>query len=250
MSTELQLPQCWVDYKDALEAGITQLITYGPPGVGKTYGGITYGDVSRGAHRLICSEDMTSADVTGHWMPSASGTWQWHDGAVLRAWQGDGVNGARVVADEIDRASGDVLSVLLSMFDSVESASFLHPESGLTIRPLEGFSVVMTTNIEDMRDLPTALKDRFPVAIRINAPHPEALKFLSEDLRVPASLSADADEDRRISLRGWKAFDKMRDHMRYQYGQIDGEERAARMIFGDQWVSVIDSIRINNISNA
>jgi MoxR-like ATPase len=191
---------------------------------------------------------MTSADVTGHWMPSASGTWQWHDGAVIRAWQGDGTLGGRVVADEIDRASGDVLSVLLSMFDSTESASFLHPETGLTLRPRDGFSVVMTTNIEDMRDLPTALKDRFPVVIRINAPHPEALTCLSEDLRVPASMSADTDEDRRISLRGWQAFDKLRDHMRWKYGQIDGEERAAKMIFGEQWVSVIDSIRVNNIT--
>jgi hypothetical protein len=248
MSVEMQLPQCWVDVKDALEAGLTKLILNGPPGTGKTHAGLTYGDVSRGAYRLICNEDMTTSDVTGHFMPTATGTWQWHDGAVLNAWQGDGIRGTRCVADEIDKASGDVLSVLLSMFDSIESASFLHPESGLTIRPLDGFSVVMTTNIEDMRELPTALKDRFPVAIRINAPHPDSLTCLSDDLRVPASLSADADGDRRISLRGWQAFDKLRGHMRYKYGVIDGEERAAKMIFGDQWVSVVDSIRINNIA--
>ena len=241
MTTEINLPQCWVDVKDALMAGLTKLILFGPPGTGKTFAGLSYGDVTAGAHRLICTEDMTAADVTGHWMPSASGTWQWHDGAVIRAWQGDGHNGGRVVADEIDRASGDVFSLLLSMFDTVESASFLHPETGQTIKPLPGFSVVMTTNIEDMRELPTALKDRFPVAIRINAPHPDALTCLSEDLRLPAALSADADSDRRISLRGWQAFDQLRKHMLYQYGQAEGEERAARMIFGDMATSIIDT---------
>lgn len=248
MTAELKLPQCWVDVKDALSAGLNKIILFGPPGTGKTFAGLNYGDVTAGAHRLICTEDMTAADVTGHWMPSASGTWQWHDGAVIRAWQGNGHNGGRVVADEIDRASGDVFSLLLSMFDTTESASFLHPESGQTIKPLDGFSVVMTTNIEDMRELPTALKDRFPVAIRISAPHPDALTCLSEDLRVPASLSADADSDRRISMRGWQAFDKLREHMRWQYGQADGEERAAKLIFGDMWMSIIDTIRVNSVA--
>lgn len=243
MATETTLPQCWIDVRDAFKAGLDKIILFGPPGTGKTYAGLTYG-VAGNAYRLICNEDMTSSDVTGHYMPSGSGTWNWHNGAVLNAW----IEGTRVVADEVDRASGDVLSLMLSMFDTVDSASFLHPETNEVIRPKDGFSVVMTTNIEDMRELPTALRDRFPVAIRVNAPHPESLTFLSDDLRIPASLSADADYDRRISLRGWQAFDKLRKHMLYEYGQVDGEERAARLIFGDSWMSVIDTIRVNSIA--
>lgn len=243
MTAELKVPQCWNDLADALQSGIHQAILYGPPGTGKTFAGLTYGVVGN-AYRLICNEDMTSSDVTGHYMPSGDGTWQWHNGSVLKAW----IEGTRVVADEIDRASGDVLSLLLSMFDTVESASYLHPETGEVIRPKDGFSVIMTTNVEDMRELPTALKDRFPVAIRINAPHPDALTCLSEDLRIPAALSADADPDRRVSLRGWQAFDKLRQHMLYQYGQHEGEERAAKLIFGDMWMSIVDTIRVNSIA--
>jgi hypothetical protein len=30
---------------------------------------------------------MTSADVTGHFMPTAEGNWKWHEGSVLKAWK-------------------------------------------------------------------------------------------------------------------------------------------------------------------
>jgi MoxR-like ATPase len=198
------------------------------------------GNVLAGAHRLICNEDMTSADVTGHFKPSGDGTWKWQDGTVIKAWQGDGINGGRVVADEIDRASGDVMSQLLAMFDSEESASWEHPESGRILKPKKGFSVFMTTNIEDMRELPQALKDRFPVAVRINTPHPDALTMLSPDLRGAAAASADADRDRRFSVRAFMAFDTLR--------KTVSVEKAARLTFGKHYQSVLDAILVNGVS--
>ena len=240
MTTTTNLPQCWQDVQDILDSGIDRLILFGPPGTGKTYAGLTFGNTSAGAHRLICNEDMTSADVTGHFKPTGDGVWKWQDGAVIKAWQGDGLRGGRVVADEIDRASGDVLSLLLAMFDTPDSASWEHPETGRVIKPKDGFSVFMTTNIEDMRELPTALKDRFPVAIRINQPHPTALLALSPDLRQAASTSADAHGSRRISLRTWKAFDQMRKSL--------DDERAARLIFRGMARDVLDAIRINAVT--
>lgn len=238
--TTSNLPQCWADVSDLLDAGVDRIILHGPPGTGKTFAGLTMGDVTGGANRLICNEDMTSADITGHFMPSGGGTWKWHDGAVLRAWEGVDGHGGRVIIDEIDRASGDVLSLMLSMLDSPESASFLHPTNDTTVKPNAGFSAVMTTNIEDMRELPTALKDRFPFVVRINQPHPDALTFLSEDIRSAAALSCDVDENRRISLRGWKAFDQVR--------KVLGDERAAQLVFSDMWMGIVDSIKVNGIS--
>jgi MoxR-like ATPase len=145
------------------------------------------------------------------------------------------------VADEIDRASGDVLSLLLNMFDNVESASWQHPDTDVVHRPRPGFTVIMTTNVEDMRDLPVALKDRFPVAIRIDQPHPGALARLSPYLRAPAAAAAAADKARRFSVRSFMAFDRLRE------SGMD-LERAAFLIFGNHSKDVLDAIRVDAVS--
>ena len=98
----------------------------------------------------------------------------------------------------------------------------------------------MTTNIEDMRDLPTALKDRFPVAIRINTPHPDALAVLPEDLRAAAAASADADPGRRFSIRTFQSFAKLRQSIEM--------ERAANMVFGPVAPDILDAIKINMVA--
>ena len=177
------LPECWKALEDCLNAGIDRVILYGPSGIGKTYAGMTLGKVEAGAFRLVCTEDMTNMDVTGGFMPNGKGGFMWLDGSALKAWKGNGTEGGRLIVDEVDKASGDVFATLLAMLDSPESASFEHPETGEVIRPLGGFSAIMTTNIENMGELPTALADRFPIRIRINEPHPSALLRLSPDLR-------------------------------------------------------------------
>jgi MoxR-like ATPase len=233
------LPQCWKDVENALNAGIDRLILFGPPGTGKTFAGLNYGDVNAGAWRLICTEDMTNADVVGHYKMNGNGGWSWHEGSAVKAWQGDGLRGGRLVVDEIDKAGGDVFATLLAMTDSHDSAKWEHPDNGRVVRPQDGFSVVMTTNIENMDELPEALRDRFPVAIRVNQPHPDALAMLSGDLRPYAVRMADAGE-RRISLRTFYAFDKLRSSM--------GDEESARLIFGAQAQAFLDAIAINKVA--
>ena len=154
MSSATEVPQCWSDFSDVITAGIDRVILFGPPGTGKTYAGLNEGNTTAGAFRLVCTEDMTAADVTGCWMPAGNEGWQWLEGAAVKAWKGNGQVGGRLVIDEIDKASGDVLSLLLAITDSVESAEWEHPSTGEKVKPLEGFSVIMTTNLENMEDLP------------------------------------------------------------------------------------------------
>jgi MoxR-like ATPase len=179
---------------------------------------------------------MTTASVTGHMKPTESGMFAWNDGPLVDAWK----VGGRAVLDEIDKASGDVLSELLAMTDSPESASWTNPITKEVVRPREGFSVVMTTNLERMGDLPTALRDRFPIAIRIDRPHPKALERLSADLRSFASSSADADPGRRFSLRAFFEFDRLRAKL--------GVDRAASLVFGEQSTTVLDALKIEELS--
>ena len=233
------LPQCWQDLEDAMASGIDRIILFGPPGTGKTFAGLSMGDVEAGAHRLVCTEDMTTADVTGCFIQDSNGGYNWQFGSAMKAWRGNGVTGGRLVVDEIDKAGGDVAAQLLAMLDSPESASWEHPSTGERFTPLGGFSAVMTTNIEDMRELPTALSDRFPVSIRINQPHPNALKRLSPDLRELAIRSADAGE-RRISLRAFYDFDKIRMNL--------GIDRAAQMVFKERAQSILDAIAIESVA--
>ncbi len=219
-----ELPSCWQDFTDALAAGIDRLLLYGPSGTGKTYTALREGVGDLGAHRLVCTEDMTAADVTGCWMPTASGQFEWLDGAAVRAWRGDGVRGGRLVVDEADRATGDVLALLLAVCDSDGSARFDHPATGEVLTPLEGFTVVMTTNLEHPEELPAALRDRFPVAIEVDVPHPAAVDQLPEDLRDAAMAIATAPAPRRASIRAFYAYATLR--------ELVEPARAARLAFG------------------
>ena len=222
MST--RLPGCWQDFIDALDAGIDRIVLFGPSGTGKTFAALREGVGDEGAHRLVCTEDMTSADVTGCWMPTASGQFEWLDGAAVRAWRGDGRRGGRLVLDEADRAAGDVLALLLAVCDSDGSARFDHPATGEVLTPRAGYTVVITTNLERPEELPAALRDRFPVAIEIDVPHPDAVDLLPEDLRDAAVAVSTAPSSRRVSLRAFYAYARLRESVE--------PERAARLAFG------------------
>ena len=138
---------------------------------------------------------------------------------------------------EVDRASGDALSTLLAMTDSPESARWRNPETSEWVSPGPGFSVVMTTNLEELDDIPIALRDRFPVAIRIDRPHPASVQMLSSDLRACALLGSLADSSRRVSLRSFYAYDQLRSTV--------GPESAARLVFGESKAQgVLDALSI------
>ena len=238
----MPIPQCFQDLEDVLAAGTDRVILYGPPGTGKTYSGLTLGINEAGSERLICTEDMTSADVSGAFMPNISGGFEFLAGAALRAWQGNGTIGSRLVIDEIDKAGGDVFAQLLAFTDTADSASFTRPDNGIITRPLPGYSVIMTSNIVDPNELPMALKDRFPVAIEINAPHPAALMSLPVELRQLAATIVSGKPGQRASLRSFYEFNKLRQNPAFT------PERAARMVFRHMADPIIDALKIGTLT--
>ena len=240
VASELPVGQCWSYVADVLEAGLRRVLLYGPPGTGKTYAALKLGLTKGISERLVCTEDLTTGEITGTWMPAGEGKWEWREGPAIRAWKNNAGRGGRLVVDEVDRASGDALSTLLAITDSPESARWRNPETGQWVKPGPDFSVVMTTNVEDLDDIAPALRDRFPVAIRVDRPHPHAVASLSEDLKEPALNGSVADIDRRVSLRSFYAFDQLRTNL--------GAPRAARLLFGESNAqAILDALSIGTL---
>ena len=206
-----------------------RILLFGPPGTGKTTAGVRAGDPGE-VYKITLHEEMPAATLEGHFMPDGD-KFVWHDGLAIRAWK----DGARLVLDEIDRASGDALTLLYAILDDPDLAALTLP-TGQTVYPAEGFTVVATMNGEP-EDLPEALRDRFEVAIEVTEPHPEAIKSLDSDLqRAAKETTAVDDPSRRASVRSWKAFERLRTEM--------GEEMAAQAVFGHRGQAVLDSLKI------
>jgi MoxR-like ATPase len=226
--------QCWNDLNLALAAGTDRVLLYGQPGTGKTHYALTkhlqYNGRTRNSYRVLCSPDMTTADVDGLWKPSKD-DWKFVTGSALRAWQG----GDRLILDELDQASGDVLTALLLICDSNGSAVREHPETGERMTPAEGFEIIATTNAERLSDLPANLVDRFPVRININEVNPESLALLPVRLQGVARTYANRERD-RFSLRSFFAYEKL--------SRVLDQEAAVRLVFGSEAQSINHAIKL------
>lgn len=235
METTQNLPQCWQDVEDTLTAGLSRLCLYGAPGTGKTYAALTNGIDGRDSYKIACVDDMTTAQIEGMWKPAREG-WTFHEGAAVKAWR----TGGRLVIDEVDKASGDVLGALLAFTDSEASARWEHPDTGEIVRPAAGFSVVITTNSHP-HALAEALRDRFPVCVNVTEPHPMALEKLPAFMREPARLLANAPEDERVSLRAFDALARLAERV--------GIERAAALVMPQHADTIVTASKIAAIGN-
>jgi len=204
-------------------------LLFGPPSTGKSYAAHSAALGGRQLFSLTMTEDTPAAELRGHYVPQGS-QFVWQDGPALKAWR----FGGRLVINEIDHAGGDCLSFLLNCLDSTETACLTLP-TGEMVRPHPQFTCVATMNGQP-KDLPEALRDRFPVCIEIDEPHPDGVNSLPPDLQQAAACSILADDERRITLRAWKCFADLREKV--------GPEAAADAVFNRRGQDILNSLKI------
>lgn len=217
--------QCWRDAYTLLEH-TDRVALYGAPGTGKTYAGMATAPGGR-AYRVAMTGDSGTADLLGMWQPNAQGLWHYTEGVAIRAMR----EGARLVVDEVDRASAETLGALLLICDTSASISWENPETLEVVTPAPGYSVVFTTNLEDWSRLDTALRDRMVCPVRIDEPHPDALARLPREYRELARVSADRKGSDRVSLRAWLTISELE--------PVVGRDDALRLVLGEQRAEVV-----------
>jgi len=220
------------DVAEAVLSVSRRVLLRGKPGTGKTYTAVNCGlQKNQKVYQITMTPETPMAEIRGHFIQKG-GDFIWHDGPAMVAWD----EGARLVINEIDRASEDVHSFLYAIMDDPEFAETTLP-TGEVRKPKKGFQIVATMNGEP-DDLPDALQDRLPVDILITDLHPDALERLPEDLREPAlNTTLAKSEERNISIRMWMEFANLRE-------KIEDPLIAAQAVFGDKAPAALTALKI------
>lgn len=239
-----------------VEAGapyFRRICLLGVPGTGKSFAAATMGlKVGRPVYGLTLHADMGAAELKGHFLlsqsydeqdrPIGSQVMTWADGPVTACWR----DGGRLVLNEIDKAGDDALSLLLNALDDLASAQITisnrtrdgKPER---LTPHPDFTVWATMNGE-LDDLPPALADRFPVSVRIDAPHPKAIEALPADLRGLAKATSMIDDrERHIGLRSYLEYARLREVLPWR--------NAAELVFGPKLRDILSALEAAAIAD-
>lgn len=207
------------------------ILFWGPPGSGKSYLALMEGlNKGQSVHSATLTEDMPSVELRGHQIIDGNST-VYIDLMAAQAMK----EGGRLVLNEIGKGGPDMHSFLLGLLDNRESSFMEIPrlveaEGGgrkcEVIRPEPGFHVIATTN-DPPSHLQPALRDRFPIIIKIDTVAPGALDRLDAGLRPIAEKYVMHDEKtKRIGMRKWLAFDEL--------VKSRGYETAFELIFGKE----------------
>jgi hypothetical protein len=208
------------------------LFLHGPAGTGKTFAAQHQG--ASDAVVITMTDETSAADLLGYYINRGNEGFVWQDGPAATAWR----FGRRLVINEIDKANGDVESLLHTVLDGTGSAK-MNLITGETLKPAEGFTCVATSNLLPGEALRTeGMKSRFSQVIEIDEPHPEMINMLPECQRKAAKASAThPNQSERISMRSWFTFNDL--------CKVVDEKVAATAVFGKSRANaILDSIKV------
>lgn len=166
-----KLSNCW-ELAELAVKSVSRVMLWGLPGTAKTTFGLNQNERR---YSITLSEDYTVQELLGHYVPRGQ-VFEWHNGPVTRAW----LEGSGLILNELGRASGPVLDVMLGVLDDPSIAEMALP-TGEIIKPKKGFKVVATSNSAPHLMDP-ALVDRFDAIIEITEPHPMLIQHLNQEI--------------------------------------------------------------------
>jgi MoxR-like ATPase len=130
--------------RNAIAADLTVLL-YGEPGCGKT----ALVEAAFGDDGLVTVQgtvETETADFVGSWVQQPDGTYQWVDGPLLVAMEGDGTTGRKLLVDEIALIDSRVMAVVYGVMDGRgELVVTQNPLRG-AVRAKPGFAVIGACN--------------------------------------------------------------------------------------------------------
>lgn len=225
---------CWHLAETILGTGRTCML-HGPAGTGKTFAAENHQPEGAPEPVVVTLTNETSAaDLLGYYITGPDG-FRWQDGPATRAAR----IGARLVVNEIDHASGDVIAALYQIADEAASARWTLG-NGETLRPAAGFHLVATSNAAPEEALTgEGIQSRFAVRVHVDQPHPASVAALPEDLRKAAEASCvHPDETQRLTMRTWRAFADLR-------AELGDALTAAKLAFGPNRAQpILDSLAV------
>lgn len=232
----------WELFEAVLKARVGRIMAMGPPGLGKSYTPYAVAKENGWEFYSITLTDQTPmSELRGHFILKGN-DFVWHDGVIARAWRRSHECTVVLELNEVVEASSDAEVFLHNALDDPEFARMDLP-TGETLRPSKDNLIVVGTMNGKMIHLREALRDRFPVAIEVETPHPKALEALPQDLQGFAAIATgSAAGPDRMSIRPIAAFAGLREKLGY--------ENAARAVWGKNSEQVLAAISKYGVKKA